>query len=90
MQRETCMTMDALQINAEIYRNLGVIAEDESSLVKAMKYVRKLAEKWKNDPTRMSKEEYFAMIDKSKAQAERGEVYHFTDKKAMDAWLDSL
>ena len=84
------MTMDALQINAEIYRSLGVIAEDEGSLVKAMKYVRKLAEKWKNDPTRMSKEEYFAKIDRARAQAERGEGIVFTNKEDMHAWLDSL
>ena len=87
---QTQQNMNALQINAEIYRNLGIIAEDESSLMKAMKYVRKLAEKWQNDPTRMSKEEYFAMLDRSKAQAERGEGRIFTNKEDMHAWLDSL
>ena len=51
--------MDALKINAEIYRSLGVIAEDEPSLMKTMKYLRKLAKNLQDDPTCMSKEEYF-------------------------------
>ena len=82
--------MDALQLNAEIYRNLGVIAEEESLLRKAAKYIKKLADQWQNDPTCMSKEEYFAMLDRSNAQAERGEVHSFSYKEDMHAWLDSL
>ena len=35
--------MTALQLNADIYRNLGIIAEDESMLKRVAKYVQKLA-----------------------------------------------
>ena len=65
--------MTALQLNAELYRNLGIIAEDEGMLDKVVKYVRKLAAKMQDDPTCMSKEEYFAMLDRSEAQYARGE-----------------
>ena len=65
--------MTALQLNAELYRNLGIIAEDEGMLDKVVKYVRKLAAKMQEDPTCMSKEEYFAMLDRSEAQYARGE-----------------
>ena len=65
--------MTALQLNANIYRNLGVIAEDESALTKVSKYLQRLVKQMTTDPTEMSKEEYFAMLDKSEAQYARGE-----------------
>ena len=37
--------MTAIQLNAEMYRSLGMIAEDESLMEKALRYVRKLAVK---------------------------------------------
>ncbi len=65
--------MNALQLNAELFTNLGIIAEDETMMAKAAKYVRKLAKQLTDDPTRMTKEEYFAMLDRSEAQYARGE-----------------
>ena len=35
--------MTTVQLNAEMYRSLGVIAEDEGLMEKALRYVRKLA-----------------------------------------------
>ena len=57
--------MTTLQLNAELYRNLALIAEDESMYDKVVKYVRRLAKQMKEDPTCMSKEEYFAMLDRA-------------------------
>ena len=82
--------MNALQMNAEIYRNLGLIAEDENLLRRAMKYLQKLGGQVKEDPACMTKKEYFAMLDESLAQADKGEVYSFTDKQQMFDWLNSL
>ena len=65
--------MTALQLNADIYRNLGIIAEDESMLDRVAKYLRRVVKQMKDDPTCMSKEEYFAMLDRSEAQYARGE-----------------
>ena len=55
--------MTTLQVNAELYRNLALIAQDESMYDKVVKYVRRLAKQMTEDPTCMSKEEYFAMLD---------------------------
>lgn len=66
-------TMTTLQMDADLLRNLGIIAEDESMLEKVAKYVRKLVKQMANDPTRMTKEEYFAMLDEAEAQYARGE-----------------
>lgn len=60
--------MNALELNAEIYRNLGVIAEDESLLKKAAKYLRKLAKQAEEDETQMTKEDFFARVDKAKKE----------------------
>ena len=57
--------MTALQLNAELYRAMGVIADDETLMTKVLKYVKKLAAK-KEDPTLMTKEEFFARVDKAK------------------------
>ena len=82
--------MTALQLNTDIYRSLGVISEDEGALRKAAKYLVRLAKQLTDDPTCMTKEEYFAMLDRSKEQAERGEVYRFNDKEQMLNWLNTL
>ena len=65
--------MTAVQLNSELFRNLSIIAEDETMLDKAVKYIRKLAKQITDDPTRMSKKEYFARIDEAEKQIERGE-----------------
>ena len=36
--------MTALQLNADIYRSLGVIAQDETALTKVSKYLRRVAQ----------------------------------------------
>ena len=43
-------------------------------LSKVVKYVRKLVQK-KQDPTLMTKEEFFARVDESLEQARQGRVY---------------
>lgn len=81
--------MTLMQINAEIYRSLGAIAEDEGLMKRAAKYLKKLATQTEDD-TLMTKEEFFARIDESLQQAKEGKVKTFTDIEEMNAWLDSL
>ena len=50
--------MTALQINADIYRSLGIISEDESTLRRVAKYLSRVAKKMTDDPTCMTKEEF--------------------------------
>lgn len=66
--------MNAIQMNAEILRNMSIIAEDEHLLRRAAKFLRKLV-KEKEDPTLMTKEEFFAKIEDSERQIERGECH---------------
>jgi len=79
----------SIPLDAEFLRNLGVVAQDEDLLVKAVKYIKKLAAK-KPDPTLMTKEEFFAKLDEAERQIERGKGKTFTNMDAMNAWLNAL
>ena len=65
--------MTALQMNVEFYRAMSEIADDETLLEKAVKYVKKLATKKRTDPTLMTKEEFYAKLDRAEEQYARGE-----------------
>lgn len=78
--------MNASPLNAEFFRNLGIIAEDENMLDKVVKYVRRLAKKMTDDPTLMTKEEYFRRLD----EAEKGPSRRFASIDELDSYLQSL
>lgn len=84
--------MTAVQIaslNAEIQQNIKALAGDETMLNRLAKYLRKLM-KEKEDPTLMSKEEFFAKLDRAKQQIAEGNCTTFNDLESMNAWLNSL
>ena len=69
--------MTAVQLNAmntQIWRDMGIIAEDESMMRRVAKYIRKVAKEMTEDPTTMSKEEFYAMIEEGEKAYERGET----------------
>lgn len=71
--------MTALQMNAEIFRQLSLIAEDDSKMKRALKALRRIAEP-KPDPTLMSREEFFARIDR----ASKGPLYELGQNESLD------
>lgn len=77
--------MTAVQMNAEILRNMSIIAEDEHLLKRAAKYLRKLAAE-KEDPTCFTKEEFFARIDKAK----EGSSMQFDSVEELDKYIRGL
>ena len=81
--------MTAIEMNAELLRNMSIIAEDENPLKRAVKYLRKLVAE-KEDPTLMTEEEFFARIDKAEEEIAEGKGITFTNKDDMNAWLNSL
>ena len=76
-------------LNAEIFHNIGTIAEDENKLKKLAKYLRRLV-KEEEDPTLMSKEEFFAKIDEAEREIAEGKCITFDNIDDMNAWLNSL
>ena len=77
--------MTALQMNAEIFRQLSLIAEDDSKMKRALKALRRIAEP-KPDPTLMSREEFFARVD----EAKKGPSMRFTNVEELDRYISSL
>ena len=80
--------MKTLEMNAEFFRQMGVIADDENYMKRALKYIKKLAaQKQEEDDTLMTKEEYFAKIDRSLQQAKEGKVYEMLPNESLDDFL---
>lgn len=77
--------MTTFELNAELYRAMGEIADDEALMTKVLKYVKKLAAK-KNDPTRMTEEEFFHRID----EAKKGQSKRFASVEELDQYICSL
>ena len=82
--------MTAIQINAELLHNMSIIAEDENLLRRAAKYLRKLVAEKQADSTLMTKEEFFARVDKAEKEIAQGKGITFTNREDMNAWLNSL
>lgn len=72
--------MTAIQLNAEMLRNMSIIAEDENLLKRAAKYLRKLVAEKQADPTLMTKEEFFARID----EAKKGPTYELREGETLE------
>ena len=79
--------MTTVQLNTDILRSLCVIAEkDESMLKRATKYLHRMAKQLTEDPTLMSKEEFFARID----EAEKGPTYSMLPDETVEQMLVRL
>ena len=61
--------MTAVQIYAELLRELSTIVEDESLMTKVLQYIKKLTAK-KPDPTLMTKEEFLEKLEKGEEQSQ--------------------
>lgn len=80
------MNMTTMELNAEIYRLLSLIAKDESLLKKAAKALKRVAAQ-KNDETLMSKEDFFAGIDEAKEQIKNGNCKTMQQDENLDDFL---
>ena len=78
--------MTATQLNAEILRNLGALAEDESMLKRVAKYLRKLISEKEADPTHFTKEEFFARIENARKQSGK----QFANVEELDQYIRNL
>ena len=63
--------MTALELNAQIHRYMADISLNEVLLQKVADYMKKLLAK-KPDPTLMTKEQFYAIIEKGEAEHESG------------------
>ena len=79
--------MTTAQLNAEIMQNLNVLADSEDMMTRVAKYLRKLVKEKKADPTLMSKEEFFAKLDKAEEDYQKG---NYTTLQSGESVTDML
>ena len=77
--------MTAIQMNAEILRNMSIIADDENLLKRAAKYLRKLVAE-KEDSALMTKEDFFAKIERAEKQPGKS----FKSVAELDQYIRNL
>lgn len=80
--------MTAVQLNAmntELWQSIGAIADRESLMKRLTRYAKKLV-KEKNDPTLMTKEEFFAKIERAEKQPGK----RFDSVEELDRYIRSL
>lgn len=82
--------MTAIQMNAELLRNMSIIAEDENLLKRAAKYLRKLVTEKKADPTEMTREEFFASLDRGEEEYRQGKTHRINSLEELDQFLNNL
>lgn len=82
--------MTTVQMNADVYRSLSIIAEDSDLMKKAMIYLRKLARQKQEDEAIMTKDEFLSMIDKRMEDYEKGEYVSFSSPEEMHKYLEAL
>ncbi|MBR3648407.1 MAG: hypothetical protein IKN59_08510 [Paludibacteraceae bacterium] len=73
-------------MNTELFRTMSVIAEDESLMEKLLKYAKKLAAK-REDPTLMTKAEFYARLDEAERDIAEGKGVEMLPNETLDDFL---
>ena len=81
--------MSTVNLNAEIYEALSIIAKDESLLKRAVRSLKRLAAQKKDDAL-MTEEEFFAVVDKSLEEAKAGNTKRINSAEELTTLLNSL
>ncbi len=80
--------MTAVQLNAmntELWQSIGAIADNESLMRQLTRYAKKLVAK-KADPTLMTREEFFAKVDRAEKQPGKS----FASIEELDKYIRAL
>ncbi len=75
---------------ADIQQSLNAIANDEDMLARVAKYLRRLLKSRQPDPTMMTKEEFYAMLERGEEEYRQGKTHTLNTLDELHAFLDSL
>ena len=81
--------MTAVELNAmntELWQSIGAIADDESLMKRLTRYAKKLLKEREADPTLMTKEEFFAKVDRAEKQPGKS----FASIEELDKYIRAL
>ena len=82
--------MTAIELNAELFRTMGEIADDETLMTKLLKYAKKLAASKKADQTLMSEEEFFKRVDEAREEIRQGKGIKMLPNESLDEFLNRI
>ena len=72
-------------MNTELWQSIGTIADSEPLMKRLTRYAKKLV-KEKQDPTLMSKEEFYAKIERAEKQPGKS----FASVEELDKYIRSI
>lgn len=86
------MTAVEAKLHAQCFGALQIISQDEDMMRKAVRALQRIVEKMKktDDPTLMTKEEFFRRVDQARGEYERGQGVEFSTKESMRAYLMNI
>ena len=79
--------MASLQLNADLFRDLSIIAEDEVLSARLMRYIKRLIATKKTDPALMTEEELLDKIERGEQAYQRGECHELLANEDVTAYL---
>ena len=85
--------MTAVQLNTmnvELWQSIGAIADSEPLMKRLTKYAKKLVMERNADPTEITREEFFASLDRGEEEYRQGKTHRINSKAELAQFLDSL
>lgn len=73
-------------MNTELWQSIGAIADSDDLMRRLTRYAKRLAKEKADDPTLMTKEEFFARVD----EAKKGPSMKFASVEELDRYIRSL
>ncbi len=80
--------MTGMELNAQIWRDIASIADDEALMKRLAKYLKRLTAA-KPDPTEMTYDEFTAMVNRSREQYNQGKFKSFASVEELDRFIQS-
>lgn len=81
--------MTAVELNAQIWRDMAEIADSEPLMKQLAKYLKKLVAK-KNDLTLMTDEEFFKRVDEAREEIRQGKGIKMLPNESLDEFLKRI
>ncbi len=81
--------MTAVELNAQIWRDMAEIADSEPLMKQLAQYLKKLVAK-KNDPTLMTDEEFFKRVDEAREEIRQGKGIKMLPNESLDEFLKRI
>lgn len=80
--------MNETDKDAEFQRLMAIVCQDEALKLKVFKYIKRLiAQKEKEDDSLMTKEEFFAKVDRARQQVREGKVTTWMPGETIEEML---